>query len=74
MLAEHVLLPVAGSLAEADERLAERARGAVDDGGRRLRPTRGSASTRPRAAPTLPASCARASRRRDRSWRSSQRA
>ena len=30
MLAEHVLLPVAGSLEEADERLAERALGAVD--------------------------------------------
>jgi hypothetical protein len=30
MLAEHVLLPVAGSLEEADERLAERALAAVD--------------------------------------------
>ncbi len=30
MLAEHVLLPVAGSLREADERLAERALGAID--------------------------------------------
>jgi hypothetical protein len=30
MLAEHVLLPAAGSLEEADERLAERALGAVD--------------------------------------------
>ena len=31
MLAEHVLLPLAGPLAEADERLAECARAAVDD-------------------------------------------
>jgi hypothetical protein len=31
MLAEHVLLPVAGSLAAADERLTERARGAIDE-------------------------------------------
>jgi hypothetical protein len=31
VLAEHVLLPVAGSLAEADERLAERALGAIED-------------------------------------------
>jgi hypothetical protein len=31
MLAEHVLLPVAGSIAAADERLAERARGAIDE-------------------------------------------
>jgi hypothetical protein len=30
MLAEHVLLPVAGSLEEADERLAERALGAIE--------------------------------------------
>jgi hypothetical protein len=30
MLADHVLLPVAGALAEADERLAERARAAVE--------------------------------------------
>jgi len=31
MLAEHVLLPVASSIAAADERLAERARGAIDE-------------------------------------------
>jgi hypothetical protein len=31
LLAEHVLLPVAGPLAAADERLAERARGAIDE-------------------------------------------
>jgi hypothetical protein len=31
MLAEHVLLPVAGSLSEADERLAERAAAAIDE-------------------------------------------
>jgi hypothetical protein len=31
MLAEHVLLPLAGSLADADARLAERARGAIDE-------------------------------------------
>jgi hypothetical protein len=30
MLAEHVLRPMAGSLEAADERLAERARGAIE--------------------------------------------
>ena len=61
MLAEHVLLPVAGSLEEADERLADRRWPRSTTRSRWCR-TRGSAPTRRPAAPTsrLPARAARA--------------
>ena len=61
-----------GRLARGGGRTAGRARARRDrHGGRRSRPTRGSARIRPPGARTSPASCASASRRRGRSWRSS---
>ena len=54
MLADHVLLPVAGPLAEADERLAAPALAAVERRGRARAGAHGSARTRRAAA----ASCA----------------